>query len=305
MKIVVAGGTGFLGKALLKKLVEANHSVVLLSRNANAARGNVPSSVQIELWDAKSVGNWAKWVDGADAVINLTGESIGGKRWSVKQKEIILSSRIDSTRTVVEAIRQAKLKPKVLINQSAVGYYGNVEVGNVTEDHPKGVDFLAHVASCWEEEARKAESLGVRVVTPRTGIVLDKNGGALQKLLLPYNLFIGGPLGSGRQWFPWIHLEDEIGAFLFALENPKLSGPVNLAAPQSVTMKEFCTALGKAMHRPSWAPVPGFVLKILLGEMAGPLLLGGQKVVPKKLSEAGYKFRFPKLEEALQDIFKK
>ncbi len=304
MKIVVAGGSGFLGKALLKKLIEANHSVALLSRNPRAAQSNVPSSVQVEQWDAKSVGNWAQRIDGADAVINLTGESIGGKRWTAKQKEMILSSRIDSTRAVVEAIRQATLKPKLLINQSAVGYYGNVEVGNVTEDHPRGTDFLGEVASRWEVEARKAESLGVRVVTPRTGIVLDKNGGALQKLLLPFNLFIGGPLGSGRQWFPWIHLEDEINAFLFALENPKLSGPVNLAAPESVTMKQFCTALGKAMHRPSWAPVPGFVLKILLGEMAGPLLLGGQKVVPEKLSEAGYKFRFPKLEEALSDILK-
>ncbi|MGH2569163.1 MAG: NAD-dependent epimerase/dehydratase family protein, partial [Bacteroidota bacterium] len=177
MNIIVAGGSGFLGKALLTTLADADHSLVLLSRNPEAARIQVPRSVQVEQWDAKTVGSWANHVEKADAVINLTGESIGGKRWSAQQKEIILSSRIDSTRAVVEAMRQATHRPKVLVNQSAVGYYGNVEMGNVAEDHPRGSDFLGEVASLWEEEARKAEPLGVRVVTPRTGIVLDKHGG--------------------------------------------------------------------------------------------------------------------------------
>jgi uncharacterized protein (TIGR01777 family) len=192
----------------------------------------------------------------------------------------------------------------VLINQSAVGYYGNVPVLPVEEDHPAGNDFLSYVCTQWEGEARKAEELGVRVVLPRTGIVLAARGGALPRMLLPFKLFIGGPLGSGTQWFPWIHLDDEIGALIVALENDQLSGPVNLAAPESVTMKQFCTALGNALHRPSWVPVPGVVLKIALGEMAGPLLLGGQRVIPRKLQEAGYSFKFPKLDDALRDVVK-
>jgi hypothetical protein len=302
MKIVIAGGSGFLGSALLRKLVEARHSVILLSRAPDSVRTKLPPSVQIEQWDAASVGGWAAHIEQADAVINLTGESIAGKRWTAKQKARILSSRINSTRAIVEAIGKAPKKPKALVNQSAVGYYGNVVYGEVTEDHPRGLDFLSDVAEKWEKEALKAEAFGVRVVLPRTGIVLDKSAGALQKMLVPFKLYFGGPLGSGHQWFPWIHLEDEIGALIFAAENHNLRGPVNFAASDSVTMKQFCQALGKAMNRPSWAPVPGFALKILLGEMAESLLLGGQKIVPAKLLEAGYKFHFPKLDEALQNI---
>ena len=302
MNVLIAGGTGFLGRALIKKLINANHSIVLLSRSAHQSDTAVPSHVRVERWDAKSAGNWSRRVNEADAIINLTGESIGGKRWTDRQKELILSSRIDSTRAIVESIRQADRKPHVFISQSAVGYYGNVPEEDLTEGQSPGNDFLARVCTQWEDEARKAESLGVRVVLPRTGVVIDKNGGALPRFFLPFNLFIGGPLGSGRQWFPWIHLADEIDALIFALENKNLSGPVNLAAPEHVTMKQFCAALGTGMHRPSWAPVPGFVLRILLGEMAGPLLLGGQKVVPKKLTEAGFQFRFPTVAAALQDI---
>ena len=304
MKIVIAGGSGFLGSALLRKLVEARHSVVLLSRAPDSVRSKLPPSVQIEQWDAASVGAWAAHIQQADAVINLTGESIAGKRWTAKQKDRILSSRINSTRAIVEAIGKAAKKPKALVNQSAVGYYGNIEYGEVTEDHPRGLDFLSDVAEEWEKEALKAEAFGVRVVLPRTGIVLDKSAGALQKLLVPFKLFFGGPLGSGNQWFPWIHLQDEIGALIFAAENQNLSGPVNLAAPDSVTMKQFCQALGKAMNRPSWAPVPGIVLKTVLGEMADSLLLHGQRAIPRKLMDSGYKFRFPKLPEALADIFR-
>ncbi|MCI0706702.1 MAG: TIGR01777 family oxidoreductase [Ignavibacteriae bacterium] len=302
MKIVVAGGSGFLGSALLAKLTATGHTVILLTRNPHAQARTIPDTVQKVQWDAKTIGDWAKSIDGADAVVNLTGESIGGKRWSKTQKEILISSRVDSTKAIVEAIRQANTKPKVLVNQSAVGYYGNVPDGNVEENHPPGNDFLAEICQRWEEEARKAEALGVRVVIPRTGVVLSKHGGALPRMLLPFNLFIGGPLGTGRQWFPWIHLEDEINALAFVLNNEKLSGPVNLAAPESATMEQFCTLLGKAMHRPSWAPVPGFALKILLGEMAGPLLLGGQKVDPTKLQQGGYRFKYPKLDEALRDV---
>ncbi|HWP82268.1 MAG TPA: TIGR01777 family oxidoreductase [Bacteroidota bacterium] len=302
MKLVIAGGSGFLGRALIRRLLELRHSVTILSRNPDAARGRLPSEVSVVSWDARSVGSWKDQIDGADAVINLTGESIGNKRWTKRQKEILLSSRIDSTKAIVEAITSARQRPKTLINQSAVGYYGNVPDGDVTEDHPAGSDFLALVATQWEAEALKAEELGVRVVMPRTGVVLSQDGGALPRMLLPFRLFVGGPLGSGRQWFPWIHLTDEVAAFEFILQNSSLKGPVNLTAPESATMKQFCAILGRVMHRPSWAPVPGFVLKIILGEMAGPLLLGGQKVVPKKLLQAGYTFHYPNLEEALRNI---
>lgn len=302
MKIVIAGGSGFLGKALTARLLEAGHTIGILSRNPSNAKQSLPNQVAIEPWDAKTIGEWARLIDGADAVVNLTGESIGGKRWTRKQKELIRSSRIDSTHAIVEAIRQASNRPRVLVNQSAVGYYGNVPFVPVEEDHPPGNDFLSYVAVQWEAEAQKATALGVRVVTPRTGVVLSTKGGALPRMLLPFKLYIGGALGSGTQWFPWIHLEDEIGAMIFVLEDERCAGAINFAAPGSVTMKEFCAALGRAMHRPSWAPVPGFVLKIILGEMAGPLLLGGQRVIPRKLLDAGYRFRFATVHEALQDI---
>lgn len=304
MKIVIAGGSGFVGKAFAARLLEAGHTVSILSRNPSTAKQSLSNQILVEPWDAKSVGAWVRVIDGADAVVNLAGESIGGKRWTRRQKELIMSSRIDSTRAIVEAIRQARRRPGVLVNQSAVGYYGNVPFVPVEEDHPPGNDFLSYVATHWEAEAHNAKELGVRVVIPRTGIVLSLHGGALPRMVLPFKLYLGGPLGSGDQWFPWIHLDDEVGALLFVIENEKLEGAVNFAAPGSVTMKQFCAALGKAMHRPSWAPVPGIVLKVILGEMAGPLLLSGQRVIPRKLLEAGYKFRFPAVHEALQDIFR-
>lgn len=302
MKIIVSGGTGFLGRPLVKRLLEANHSVVLLTRNPSSARDLKHESIQVEQWDGKSVGTWAQQMDGADAVINLAGESIGGKRWSERQKGCILNSRLDATKTLVSAIAQAKKKPSVFISASAVGYYGNVESGDVTESHPRGNDFLSDVCEKWEQESGKAVPLGVRVVNTRTGVVLEKGGGALKKMLFPFKLFAGGPLGSGEQWFPWVHRDDLIEIILSILQNPALSGPVNVSAPESVTMKEFCTALGKAIHRPSWAPVPAFVLRAALGEMS-LIVLTGQRVVPKKLQEAGYTFRYPKLETALQTIF--
>jgi uncharacterized protein (TIGR01777 family) len=304
MNVLIAGGSGFLGKALATRLLEAGHTVSILSRNPSATRQSFPDRVAVEQWDARTVGSWIRLVEGADAVINLTGESIGARRWTQTQKERIKSSRIDSTRAIVEALRQAPHRPRVLVNQSAVGYYGNVPFVPVEEDHPPGNDFLAHVAVQWESEAHKATELGVRVVIPRTGVVLSAQGGALPRLLPPFRFFIGGPLGSGSQWFPWIHLDDEIGAMMFVVEKETIEGAVNFAAPGSVTMKEFCAALGKALRRPSWAPVPGFVLKVILGEMAGPLLLNGQRVIPRKLLDAGYAFRYPTVYEALQDILK-
>lgn len=300
MKIVLAGATGFIGQRLVRQLQQEGHSLTLLTRHRPAP--NQPNNT-FALWDAKTVGDWARHIDGADAVINLAGEPIAAKRWTHAQKERILSSRLNATGAIVDAIAKAAKKPEVLINASAVGYYGDVKKEEVTESHPPAEDFLGTTCARWEQAAREAERSGVRVVLVRTGIVLEQNGGALKKMLLPFRLFAGGPLGTGDQWFPWIHIDDEVGAIVFALANKNLSGPVNLAAPEPATMREFCKAMGRAMGRPSWAPVPGFALQILLGEMS-TMLLGGQKVVPKKLQEAGYRFKFPQLDVALRDALK-
>ncbi len=297
MKIIVTGGTGFVGSSLVPALIADGHHVVVLSRNPDSARGQLPSAVPLVEWDAKTLGAWADEVDGADAVLNYVGESIGGKRWSSAQKERLIASRIGATKALVTAIERAKKRPSVLVSASAVGYYGNVESGDVPESHPPGNDFLAQLCVQWEAATRAAEPLGVRVVTTRTGVILGK-GGALTKMLLPFKLFFGGQLGSGKQWFPWVHMEDVVGAIIFAMTNSKITGPVNVAGPEAVTMREFCTALGRAMRRPSWAPVPSFVLQIALGEMSS-MILTGQKVVPAKLLRLGYSFKYPRVAEAL------
>jgi uncharacterized protein (TIGR01777 family) len=302
LKIVLFGGSGFLGKHLVPKLLAKGYGVTLISRRLEMVRKNLAPSVEVKEWSTSD--KLASILEGTDAVVNLTGESIGAKRWSASRKNEMLSSRIETTRTIVQAIGKTTKKPSVLLNASAVGYYGNVENEEVTEDHQPGNDFLANLCVQWEEEAKKAERFGVRVVLPRTGIVLAKDGGALQKMLLPFRLFAGGPLGSGKQWFPWIHIDDEIDAMIFTLEHQSIGGPVNLVAPECITMKQFCSALGKAMHRPSWIPVPSFVLKIVLGEMAEALVLGGQKVASHKLLDSGYQFKCSSIDEALGQIFR-
>lgn len=304
MKILLSGGTGFIGRALLKRLVEEKHRVILLTRRPALVKYLARDLVEVELWDGKTSGPWANRIEEVDGVVNLAGESIGAKRWTSTRKQLIVMSRIEPTKAIVTAIAIAKKKLSVLVNSSAVGYYGSVESGDVIESHPRGNDFLADLCERWEQEARAAENLGLRVVMFRNGIVLEKDGGALEKFLLPFKLFVGGPLGSGEQWLPWVHRDDAVDAIIFALQNPSLSGPVNLAAPDTATMKEFCSALGRAMGRPSWAPVPAFLLRAILGEMAG-MVLTGQRVVPKKLVEAGFKFRYPKLDEALRAVLKK
>ena len=304
MTIVITGGTGFIGSGVVQRLCEEGHRIILLTRNPKAVQHLTSQSLMVEQWDAKTVGMWASRVDGADAVINLAGEPIGEKRWSPLQKARIVESRIDATRAIVDAITHAKVKPQVLVSASGVGYYGDVENEDVTESYPKGEGFLSDTCNQWEREAQAAETFRVRVVMPRFGVVLEKNGGALKKLLFPFKLFAGGPLGSGKQWFPWVHRDDVVEILLFALKNPGLFGPVNVAAPEPVTMKQFCRALGRAMHRPSWAPVPSFVLRTILGEMS-EIVLGGQRIIPQKLKTAGYRFRYPKLDEALAAIFRR
>lgn len=303
MNIVVASGTGFIGRALTASFLDEAHAVTVLSRQPSAAPGMRPG-LRLERWDAKTPGPWDKSIRDADAVVNLTGENIGGKRWTAKQKTAILSSRVESTRLIVDVIGESPKRPRVLINVSGVGYYGDVPSGDVPESFPPGDDFLATVCRQWEEEARRAEQSGVRVVTPRLGLVLEAHGGALPRMALPFRLFAGGPLGSGRQWFPWVHREDVIGVIKFLLQAGTVAGPVNVVGPGAVTMAEFSSKLGSALGRPSWAPVPAFVLKLILGEMA-QMILTGQRAVPARLDAAGYTFRFPLLSSALEDIFRR
>ena len=299
MKVVIAGGTGFVGHELIGQLVEAKHEVTVLTRDPSKA-SLVQQPVRHERWDGETVGPWLSEIDGADAVLNYVGESIG-ERWSAKRRILIRDSRVNGTRAIVEAIRRSRSRPGILVSASAVGYYGPVEKGDVTESWPRGEGFLADVCGQWEQEAYNAESLGVRVVTTRTGVVLGSGGGALPRMLLPFKLLAGGPIGTGRQWFPWVHISDLAAIVLFVIKNPALKGPVNVVSPEAVTMKQFCSELGKVMHRPSWAPVPGFVLQTLLGEMSS-MILTGQKVVAEKLLKAGFEFRFPKLGSALEDV---
>jgi uncharacterized protein (TIGR01777 family) len=301
MKLVLAGATGFIGRHLVDELLPAKNEVTVLSRHLDRARKVFGNRVDVQQWDAVSVGEWASALDGADAVINLAGESIGAGRWTAKRKTRIIDSRVNATRALVSAMERASRRPGTLINASAVGYYGPMEDRDVTEDAPPGQDFLAETVQRWEAEALKAESFGVRVVCARFGVVLGRDGGALPRMLLPFQLFVGGHLGSGRQPFAWVHIADATGALRFSLENSAVRGPINVVGTQIVTMKEFCKTLGRVVGRPSWAPVPAFVLRLALGEMAD-MLLTGQRVVPKRLLDAGYPFRFPTLEEALRDL---
>jgi len=298
MNLVIAGGTGFIGSALCDKLAQQGHTLTVLTRSPPPA---ATSNKKWITWNPESGGAWEQVVEGADGVINLAGEPIAGKRWTQTQKEKIRSSRINATRALVRAISKAKQKPKILLNGSAIGYYGPHGDEMLTEDSPPGKDFLSRVCIEWEEEAKKAESDSLRVIRLRTGVVLGKGGGALAKMVPPFKLFAGGPLGSGKQWMSWIHIEDEGGLIQFLLENQDARGAFNATAPNPVTMKEFCKTLGTVLHRPSWAPVPAFALRLLLGEMA-EMLLTGQRVLPEKAQKMRYAFKYPNLLNALQSL---
>ena len=302
MKIVLAGGTGFVGKAVIQNFLTQGHEIILLSRNKSVTKQVLGSgSLETVQWDAKNQGAWSVYVNGADAIVNLAGESIASKRWSDLQKVRIVKSRLNSTRALVDAIAKASQKPSVLINASAVGYYGDVPEEEVVESRHKGHGFLADTCERWEKEAIRANDFKVRVVLLRLGVVLGKEGGALTKLLPPFRFFVGGPIGSGRQWFPWVHLDDVVGAINFAIQETSLRGPINVTAPEIVRMREFCSVLGKAMKRPSWAPVPAFALRSLLGEMA-EMLLTGQRAVPQVLQNFKYPFIYPSLEKSISSL---
>ncbi len=299
MKIVVTGATGMIGTVLTERLSNSHHSLVLLSRRPPAE--NHAAKRQWQAWQPGVGGEWERAIDGADAVINLAGEPIAGKRWTAKQKEILRSSRIEGTKALVQAMAKAKVKAKLLISSSAVGYYGPHGDEALNEDSKPGDDFLARLCVDWETEARKAEAFGVRVCLLRTGIVLAKGEGALKKMVPPFKMFTGGPLGSGRQWMPWIHLDDEVGLIQFLVDNDSARGAFNGTAPNPVTMAEFSQTLAAVLNRPSWARVPPAVLALVVGEMA-EMLLNGQRVIPEAAVKLGYQFKFPSLKPALESL---
>ncbi len=301
MKVVVAGGSGFIGRSLIKRLAGDGHSVVLLSRSLTP-KAPLPAGVTMARWDGVTKGEWWSAVDGADAVVNFSGESIAEGRWTAARKRALTDSRLKSTRAIVDAVAGAHARPGVLVNISAVGYYGDVPQGDVLESYPSGRGFLPELSVQWEREAMLAARSGARVALPRLGIVLDADGGALPRMALPFRLFVGGPLGSGTQWMPWIHLDDVLGIILKAIRDPALEGPVNVSAPGIVRMSEFCRELARVLNRPSWFPVPSFVMRLLLGEMS-VVVLSGQRVIPRKALDAGYAFRYPDLPSALASIF--
>lgn len=300
MRIVVTGATGMIGSLLVERLANRfDTSLVLLSRRP-AQEIHLPNK-QWLTWRPGASGEWEGAIDGADAVINLAGEPIAGKRWSVRQKQLLRSSRIEATQSIVEAIGKAKVKPKALISASAVGYYGPHGDERLNEDSKPGDDFLSRLCVDWENEAKKAESLGVRVSLLRTGIVLAKGAGALKKMVPPFKFFAGGPLGSGQQWMPWIHIDDEVGLIEFLLDRTDARGPFNGTAPNPVTMAAFSQELGRALNRPSWASVPPSVLALMLGEMAD-MLLTGQRATPDAALKLGFQFKYPYLADALSAL---
>jgi uncharacterized protein len=305
MHIVISGGTGFLGQPLANALTFDGHTVTILSRD-RATRAS-SAAVQTVAWtpDGSATGPWTTVIDGAGAVINLAGEPIAGSRWTPAQKQRILDSRVLATRSLAAAISRAARPPAVFISGSAVGFYGPLQDQVATEDTPAGRDFLANVCVKWEEEAMRVAGPTTRVACIRTGLVLERNGGALPKMLPPFWIGAGGPVGSGRQYWPWIHRRDWIDLVRFAIDTPAVSGPLNASAPKPVTNADFARALGRALHRPAFMPAPGFALKLLLGEMADALLLSGQRAVPAKAERLGFTFRFKTVEESLQAIFQR
>jgi uncharacterized protein len=302
-KVIIAGGSGFLGTHLTQKLKSKSYIVSIVSRNPDKARESLPIADEFLYWDGKSLGEWTNALENSHAIINLTGASIAGHRWSDKYKKIIIESRIKPTKILAEAILKSDNPPKVFISNSAVGIYGSRGDEILSEESALGNDFLARLCNEWEKEALKAKST-TRVITPRIGVVLDKNGGALKKMLTPYKFFIGGPIGSGKQWMPWIHIEDLIDMFIWAIENQNVEGALNFVSPNPVIMNEFAKTLAKVLNRPSFFKVPSFIIKAIFGESAS-VILGSSRVISDKTTQLGYKFKFDRLELAFRDILKR
>jgi len=300
MRVIITGGTGLIGRALARQLAASGREVVVLTRNPNRP-AQLPTGVRAERWDGVTPEGWGPLVEDAEAIVNLAGESLSAGSWTSERKRMILESRLSAGQAVVQAVERASRRPRVLIQASAVGYYGPHGDEEIAEDSAAGTDFLAEVCVRWEASTAAVEALGVRRAVIRSGLVLSGKGGALPRMVMPFWLFAGGPLGSGRQWYSWIHLADEVAAIRFLMESDGASGAFNLTAPNPVTNTLFSRIVGRVLGRPAVLRMPALVLRLVFGEMA-MVLLEGQRVVPRRLLEMGFGFRFPELEAALRDL---
>lgn len=297
MNILITGGTGFIGQELRENLLKEGHNLVIITRSPKKYEDEAASNQRFLSWDSDLVSE----MNNSDVVINLAGENIFGQRWNEEVKTRIYNSRIDATRSLVEAMEKAESKPSTLISASASGIYGDQGDAIITEEHKAANDFLAKVCIDWEAESQKASKFGVRVVNPRIGIVLEEGGGALEKMIPPFRLFVGGPVGDGKQYMSWIHRLDLVNALIYPIDEKELVGAYNVCSPNPATMNELSRTLGDVMNRPSFFRVPKFALDIALGEAAQPIT-GSVRMQPKKLQIHGFEFRFEELEEALADI---
>lgn len=306
MKVAITGATGFIGRRLVEKLHKQGMKLLVLTRNPNHAQKLFPFSaypnLEIIAYTPTVSGSWQNDIASCEAVVNLAGAPIGEERWTSQRKQEILDSRKLTTRKIVEAIASSTTKPKVLVNASAVGYYGTSQTSTFDENSSPGSDFLAQVCQDWEAEAQKVTDSEVRLVILRFGIALGM-GGALGKMITPFKLFAGGPIGSGEQWFSWIHVDDIVNLILKALTTPEMSGVYNATAPHPVRMAELCTTMGEVMNRPSWLPVPAFAMEAMLGDGA-VLVLEGQKVLPQRTLSSGFTYEYSHLKPALSEILK-
>lgn len=300
-KIIITGATGSIGQNLVRELSARGDEVTVFTRNPENVAKKIANANKYVKWDYQKLEEWREHINGIDVIIHLAGANLGAQRWNEEYKKLAYESRVLSTRNLVEAIKQVNLKPEIFICSSATGFYGNRYDEVLDENSSPGNDFLATLCNDWEKEARKVEQYGVRRVSIRTGLVLMKDEGVLKQMLLPFQLFIGGPLGNGRQWFPWIHIDDIVGIYLRAIDNENISGTINGTSPGIVTMKQFAKTLGKFLGRPSLFPVPKFALKIAVGEL-GDYAVMSQRTSVEKIIKAGYNFKFDRLENALYSL---
>ncbi len=303
-RIIVTGATGLIGKKLTTALIQRGDEIIIFGRNINKAKSNFPEANDFVEWDYHKPELWKSQLEKSDAVVHLAGTNLFSKRWSASFKREVIESRKISTHYLAEVIKSCINKPEVFISASGIGYYGDCGDSVLSEMSPAGSDFLANVCEVWESESAKVEILGVRNVRVRTGLVLSTEDGALKQMLPSFKFFIGGPLGNGNQWASWLHIDDIVGIYVHAIDNKKLKGAVNAAAPNPVRMKVFAHTLGKVLKRPSLFPVPKFMLKIVVGE-AAEVVTASQRIDVKKLLGSGYQFKFKELESALRDLLKK
>ncbi len=304
MHISITGGTGFVGRRLVASLLQQQHTVMVLTRNLDRARSILGSPQGLELleYDPLQPQSWASRLEGTQGIVNLAGEPLAGSRWTPAKKAEIRRSRIEGTQALVQAIQRLEQKPSVMVSGSAVGFYGpRANDQPLTEAADAGSDFLAQICVDWEAAAQPVKDLGVRLVILRTGIVLGQGGGALDQMVGPFQIFVGGPIGSGQQWLSWIHVEDLVKLIEYALTHTSVEGVINGTAPHPLQMANFCQTLGQVLGRPSWLPVPSLALELLLGE-AAQVVLTGQRVLPTKAEAAGFAFTYPELKPALQNI---